>query len=66
VLICGNYLSQKDIDICRGFDVAGLVDQPEFESIRALHEALISEYGLDNDRGALEQPHAADGAARRR
>jgi len=53
VLIHENYLSQEDIDICLGVDVAGLVDQPEFESIRALHEALISEYGPDDDRGAL-------------
>lgn len=53
VLIHENYLSQEDIDICLGFNVAGLVDQPEFESIRALHEALISEYGPDDDRGAL-------------
>ena len=66
VLIHENYISQEDIDICLGFDVAGLVDQPEFESIRALHEALISEYGRDDDRGALYQPIAADGAARRR
>lgn len=47
VLIHENYLSQEDIDICLGFDVAGLVDQPAFESIRALHEALISGYGPD-------------------
>lgn len=53
VLIHENYLSQKDIGICLGFDIAGLVDQPEFESIRALHEALILEYGPDDDRGAL-------------
>ena len=53
VLIHGNYLSQKDIDICLGFDLASLAQQPEFENIRALHEALISEYGQDNDRGAL-------------
>ena len=44
VLIHGNYLSQRDIEICLGFDIAGLVDQPEFESIRALHDALKSEY----------------------
>ena len=66
VLIHENYLSQKDIDICLVFDVAGLVEQPAFESIRALHEALISGYGPDDDRGALYQPVAADGAARRR
>ena len=55
VLIHGNYLSQQDIEICLGFAVAGLVDQPELESIRALHEALKSEYGLNDDRGALSR-----------
>ena len=55
VLIHGNYLSQKDIEICLGFTVAGLVDQPELESIRALHEALKSEYGLNDDSGALSR-----------
>ena len=55
VLIHENYLSQEDIDICLGFDVAGLVEQPAFESIRALHEALISGHGPDDDRGALYQ-----------
>jgi len=44
VLIHGNYLSQKDIDICLGFDVASLADQSEIGSIRTLHEALTSEY----------------------
>lgn len=53
VLIHKNYFSQKDIEICLGFDVVGLVEKPEFESIRALHEALISEYGPDDKRGAL-------------
>ena len=52
VLIHGNYLSQKDIDICLGFDVASLADQPEIESIRTLHEVLKSEYGSDDERGA--------------
>ncbi|HJX10061.1 MAG TPA: hypothetical protein VJ733_06120, partial [Candidatus Binatia bacterium] len=54
VLIHGNYLSQKDIDICLGFDVASLADQPEIESICTLHEALTSEYGQDDDRGGKE------------
>ena len=65
VLIHENYISQKDIDICLGFDVAGLVDQPEFENIRALHEALISEYGPDDDRGAYKNRLLRGGAARR-
>lgn len=45
VLIHGNYLSQKDIAICLDFDVTEIIDHPEFDSIRALHEAMTSEYG---------------------
>ena len=52
MLIHGNYLSQKDIDICLGFDVASLADQPEIASIRTLHEALKMEYGSDDEHGA--------------
>lgn len=47
VLIHENYLSQKDIEICLGFDLAGIADQPEIDSTRALHEVLKSEYGSD-------------------
>lgn len=45
VLIHGNYLSQKDIEICRGLDLATLADQPLGERIRDLHESLKSAYG---------------------
>jgi hypothetical protein len=45
VLVHKNYLSQKDIDICRGFDLAFIANRPEIDSIRTLHEALKSEYG---------------------
>ncbi len=38
----GNYLSQKDIDICLGFNLAGIANRPEIASIRTLHEALKS------------------------
>ena len=44
VLIHQNYLSQKDIEICIGFDLADIADRPEFNNIRTLHEALKSEY----------------------
>lgn len=44
ILIHQNYLSQKDIDICTGFDLVSFADRPEIESIRVLHEALKSEY----------------------
>lgn len=48
VLIHGNYLSQKDIDICIGSNLSVIADNPEIENIRALHEALRSEYGIDD------------------
>lgn len=48
VLIHENYLSEKDIEICRDFDLAGIADRPETDSIRTLHEVLKSEYGSEN------------------
>ena len=45
VLIHGNYLSQKDIEICLGFDLSALGQQPVGDSVRKLHECLISRYG---------------------
>jgi hypothetical protein len=52
VLIHENDLSQEDIDMYRGFDLVGLADRPEIDSIRTLHEALKSEYGPDDEHGA--------------
>lgn len=52
VLIQGNYMSQKDIEICLGFDLTDLADRLEIDSIRTLHEVLKSEYGPDNEHGA--------------
>ena len=49
ILIHGNYLSQKDIDICLSFDLASIEDNPEISLIRDLHDALISQYGSDDD-----------------
>ena len=45
VLIHGHYLSQKDIDICLGFDPGVLAAQPADTTIRALHDALVADYG---------------------
>ncbi len=45
VLIHGNYLSQKDIEICLGFDLTALAEQPAGEDIQDLHECLKSGYG---------------------
>ena len=36
VLIHGNYLSQKDIEICLDFDLAGIADRLKIDSIRTL------------------------------
>jgi len=44
ILIHGNYLSQKDVDICVGFDPESLADNPGIASIRALHDALVANY----------------------
>jgi len=50
ILIHGNYLSQKDIEICLGFDLASLAQHPEFVNIRTLHEALnIQEVGQETE-----------------
>jgi hypothetical protein len=40
VLIHGNYLSQRDIEICLGFDLETLADNVGIASIRELHDAL--------------------------
>jgi len=48
VLIHDNYLSQKDIEICLSFDLAGIADWPEIDTIRTLHEVMKSEYGGNN------------------
>ena len=45
VLIHENYLSQKDIEICVGFDLASVQDHPEINRIKMLHEVMKSEYG---------------------
>lgn len=43
----GNYLSQRDIDICVEFDVASPKDHDAIKGIRALHRALAEEYKAD-------------------
>lgn len=44
VLIHGNYLSQKDIEICLGFDTEALADCPGIGGMRELHAALAEKY----------------------
>jgi len=44
VHIHGNYLSQRDIEICLGFDLGAFEGRPEYKNMRELHEALIASY----------------------
>ena len=44
VLIHGNYLSQKDVDICLGFDLVTLAQDPGIANIHELHNALVANY----------------------
>ncbi len=48
ILIHGNYMSQKDIEICLGFDLVTLVDKPHYDSMRELHDALMAIYGSED------------------
>jgi len=48
VLIHGNYLSQRDIDVCLAFDLGGFAAQPGYENIRELHAALVTTWGSPN------------------
>lgn len=48
VLIHQHYLSQKDIEICLGFDLDGIAGRPDIDNIRTLHEVLKSEYGPED------------------
>ena len=52
VLIHGNYLSQKDIEICLGFDVEPLADRPGIEGMRELHAALVEKYKSEDANSA--------------
>ena len=51
ILIHENYLSQRDIEICLGLDLASLGDAVPSEQGRELHDALVVRYGMDNERG---------------
>lgn len=42
VLVNGNYLSQRDVDICLGFDMETLTDSPGIAGMRELHVALVA------------------------
>ena len=63
VLVHGNYLSQKDIEICSGFDIESLSGQPHSEEIRDLHHVLLEEYGSEAASVAQAAPAATEGEA---
>ena len=44
ILIHGNYMSQKDIEICLGFDLETLKSEANFPAIEALHRSLCTSY----------------------
>lgn len=44
VLIHANYLSQKDVEICRGFDINTLATEADFPAIKALFDAFAALY----------------------
>jgi hypothetical protein len=52
VLIHGHYLSQKDVEICLGFDLASLGDEVPADQARELHHAFVTTYKTDDDSGA--------------
>jgi hypothetical protein len=52
ILIHENYLSQKDIEICLGFDIESLAAQPAHKPMRELHEVLCTKYASDDARVA--------------
>jgi hypothetical protein len=49
VLIHANYLSQKDVEICLGFDVDTLSNEIEFPAIKELFGSFEGGYRLDAD-----------------
>lgn len=52
VLIHGNYMSRRDVDICLEFNLAGLKEHEGIEEIKALHGALAKEFKADLSSGA--------------
>ena len=44
ILIHGNYMSQKDIEICLGLDLEPLKSEANFPAIEALHRSLCTSY----------------------
>ena len=49
VLIHGNYLSQKDIDICLGLDLYTMAHNADIASIRELHHVLGANFAVRDE-----------------
>jgi hypothetical protein len=49
VLIHGNYLSQKDMEICLRFDINTLSGQPVFPAIKALFDSFTGMYSAEDE-----------------
>ena len=49
VLIRGNYLSEKDIEVCSEFDMASFKTHPEMAQINTLHESLCEAYATSGE-----------------
>jgi hypothetical protein len=47
VLIHQHYLSQKDLEICLEYDIAQLKEEPNYDEIEKIYEALKSEYPIN-------------------
>ncbi|MBI5658235.1 MAG: hypothetical protein HZC43_01505 [Nitrosomonadales bacterium] len=48
VLIHANYLSQKDVEVCLGFDMNTLAAEAEFPAIKALFDAFVVLYQAED------------------
>jgi hypothetical protein len=46
VLIHKNYMSQKDIEICLGFDLSTFADHSEYKNMHELHDTLVATYRM--------------------
>jgi type I restriction enzyme M protein len=45
VLIHGNYLSQRDIEICLDFDIGNFAAHPGYKNMCELHDGLVARWG---------------------
>ena len=63
MLIHGNYLSQKDIDICFSFDLAGIGDRPEIGNSSGPHHQDSGEAKIRESTAGVSRKPSSDGKA---